>query len=186
MVTVACWEGATPKIETSVEMIIHTWNLFVLDFFGLQPSKRKDFSNQHRGHLRVPGIDVYWLHYWFVSCFMFFWVFKAWFKMNHAWVERTPLQNDSFYIFQYLFHDGVLSTRQTLPLVMCHMHESALVMSQRLRVKPRDLLGSSSLGGDFFPKERSRSSTIFCCFFWTLSTFWNLNEKKYYVNMYVW
>lgn len=87
------------------------------------------------------------IYLFFVSCFL---GFQGLIQDESRLGGEESTTKGSFYIFQYLFHDGVLSTRQTLPLVMCHMHESALVMSQRLRVKPRDLLGSYSLGGFIF------------------------------------
>ena len=149
MVTVAFWEGATPKIETSVEMIIHTWNLFVLYFLGFNPPKEGLFQSK-QGSFKGSRLQVYIYIY---ICFLFhvFFGFQGLIQDESCLGGEDSTTKGSFYIFQYLFHDGVLSTLQTLPLVLCHMHESALVMSQRLRVKPFGIfLGSSSLGGFIF------------------------------------
>ena len=90
-------------------------------FLGFNPPKEGRFQSKQGsfGFQVCIYIYIHRLHYLFVFCFFIFFGFQGLIQDESCLGGEDSTTKGSFYIFQYLFHDGVLSTRQTLPLVMC-------------------------------------------------------------------
>ena len=182
--------------ETIVEMILidYTYLEPVCPLFvGLQPSKRKDLSNQNRGHLRVPGIYIR-------LCFLFpRWIMLRWRGLHY----KGELLHLSIFVSRWRAFN-------TADITTCHVPYAWVSTCHVPKAHGEtfwDLFGILQFGGDFCPNASmiclggtEKSSTHLFSRFWKdgrgvakivqlllLETApKNLNEKQYYVNMYVW